>query len=214
MLTVTDTGEGMDSETQARIFEPFFTTKEAGKGTGLGLATVYGIVQQSGGQIRVYSEKGCGTTFKIYLPAAAASSALALVAETEGEREAGGTEVVLVVEDEDAVRTVARRVLERRGYTVLEAATGTEGLQMVERYGGDIHLLLTDLNLPDVNGIELARQVAAARPGIRVLIASGYTEQDLHERGGLEPGAAFLEKPFLSGTLAARVRELLGGEAA
>ena len=209
MLAVSDTGVGMSPETQARIFEPFFTTKEAAKGTGLGLATVYGIVKQSGGFIWVYSEPGSGTTFKIYLPRvdeAAVTERRAQPADV-----LGGTETVLLVEDSDALRDIASRVLERRGYTVLEASDGEAALMLAARHPGAIDLLLTDVVMPEMNGRQLAERLTALRPGLKVLYMSGYAGDAVTRRGVLEQGMAYLQKPFTPDALARKVREVLNG---
>ncbi len=208
MLAVSDTGIGMNTETKSHIFEPFFTTKEPGKGTGLGLATVYGIVKQSGGNVWVYSEPGQGTTFKLYLPRVEAAlkpvgpSAVSLASLR-------GSETVLVAEDEEAVRDVVRKTLEAYGYTVLVAASGDEALRSVERHEGPIHLLLTDVVMPGMRGRELEQRLASLRPDIKVLYVSGYTNNAIVHRGVLEPGVAFLQKPFAPDTLAKKVREVL-----
>ena len=210
MLAVSDTGVGIDVETKARIFEPFFTTKETGKGTGLGLATVYGIVKQSGGFIWVYSEPGRGTTFKIYLP------------RVEGEpggdfpriavpapKSTRGTETLLLLEDESALRRLARDVLRKQGYTVLETLGWQSALEIAARHPGPIHLVLTDVVMPEMGGPEVDSRISALRPGIKVLYMSGYTSEAAVHRGLLEARLALLQKPFTPGDLARRVRELL-----
>jgi PAS domain S-box-containing protein len=207
MIAVTDTGTGMDATVRAHLFEPFFTTKEVGKGTGLGLATVYGIVKQSDGYISVYSEPGRGATFKIYLPRIAAPADTA-PAPAKGGADCG-TETILVVEDEPAVLTLSRRALEAQGYLVLAAADATAALRLVERHGGTIHLLLTDVVMPGLSGRDLADRLAARRPGIRVLYMSGYPGDAVVQHGELPPGSAFLQKPFSPDTLARKVRDVL-----
>jgi nitrogen-specific signal transduction histidine kinase/CheY-like chemotaxis protein len=208
MLAVTDTGTGMDAETQARIFEPFFTTKPAGKGTGLGLATVYGIVKQSDGLIWVYSELGKGTSFKIYLPQAtgAAESVRAAKAGVEPLR---GTETVLLVEDQVEVRKLARKILEARGYTVLAAGSGPEALVLADQHSGPIDLLITDVVMPGMGGRDVSLTLGPKRPAMKILYLSGYTDQTVIHHGVLEPGVAFLQKPFTPDVLARKVRELL-----
>ncbi len=207
MLAISDTGVGMDKETQRHIFEPFFTTKEQGKGTGLGLATVYGIVKQSGGFIWVYSEPGLGTTFRIYLPRV--DEPLSASAAPAGVAVMRGTETILVCEDEAALRAIVREGLEDHGYHVLEARTGEEALQVSAAHSGPIHLLLTDVVMPGMNGRALAGQIASLRPEIRVLFASGYMEEEAAHHGLLDPGATLIQKPFSLDELVRRVREVL-----
>jgi PAS domain S-box-containing protein len=208
MLAVSDTGHGMDAETQKCIFEPFFTTKEAGKGTGLGLSTVYGIVKQSGGNLWVYSEVGLGTTFKLYLP---------LVSESAGEQtpviapaeSIARTETILLAEDEEMVRQLARDCLGMHGYTVLEAANGQEALLISQEYEGQIHLLLTDIVMPGVGGRELAEQVVLWRPDTQVLYMSGYTNEAIAHHDILNGKIAFIGKPFSPNALVLKVEEML-----
>ena len=208
MLAVGDSGSGMDKETLARIFEPFFTTKEKGKGTGQGMSTVYGIVKQSGGYIFAHSELGHGTTFRIYLPCVEDSAQPASL--TGSESSAGkGSETVLLVEDEDSVRSLVRETLEMRGYKIIEAENGEQALQVAEAYPGDIQLMITDVVMPGIGGRELARQLSKSRPHTRVLFLSGYAEDAILHEGGLESGTAFLQKPFTLQNLARRVREVL-----
>ncbi len=205
MLAVSDTGCGMDAATQAKIFDPFFTTKEPGKGTGLGLATVYGIVKQNGGYVWVYSELGQGTTFKIYLPAV-----LGKEEATERHQDnAGGSETVLLVEDEAKVRSLARIMLESEGYTVLEAPGSTEALRMASQHKGAIHMLLTDVVMPVMSGRELAERLAKMHPQMKILYMSGYTDDTVLRHGVLESGVAFLQKPFAPEVLVRKVREVL-----
>jgi PAS domain S-box-containing protein len=207
MIAVTDTGTGMDATVRAHLFEPFFTTKDVGKGTGLGLATVYGIVKQSGGYISVYSEPGHGSSFKIYLPRLATTMSTP-PSPVKGGAERG-TETVLVVEDEPAVLSLSQRALEAQGYVVIAASDATTALRLVERHGGTIHLLLTDVVMPGMSGRELADQLAARRRGIRVLYMSGYPGDAVVQHGELPPGSAFLQKPFSPDGLARKVRDVL-----
>jgi CheY-like chemotaxis protein len=208
MLSVSDTGCGMDADTQARIFEPFFTTKEPGKGTGLGLATVDGIVKQSGGNIWVSSELGKGTTLKIYLPRVEKTSALPEPRPAQAETLCG-SETILLVEDEEMVRALAQAILERYGYHVLAARNGHDALRFAQEGPGQIHLLLTDTIMPEMNGPELAKRFLSFRPETKVLFMSGYTDKVIGYAGALEPGTAFLQKPFTPQTLTHKVREVL-----
>ena len=208
VLAVSDTGVGMDAATQARIFEPFFTTKEKGKGTGLGLATVYGIVKQSGGWIWVYSEPGHGTTFKVYFPRALEAAA-PVAPGPASPVSVRGSETVLVVEDEEVIRKLGRKVLTANGYTVLVAANGRDAEQVAGQHDGAIHLLVTDVVMPGMNGREVAQRLAGTRAGIKVLYLSGYTDDAIVHHGVLEPGVAFLQKPFTPAVLGRKVREVL-----
>ncbi len=207
LLAVSDTGVGMDAATKARAFEPFFTTK-GDKGTGLGLATVYGIVQQSGGSVGVYSEPGRGTTFKVYLPLVP-SGAEAPSAQAPAGPPPRGSETVLVAEDEGPVRALIRAVLEAHGYTVLEAADGRQALARAALHAGPIHLLVTDLVMPGAGGREVAERLRELRPGVKVLYLSGYTDDAAVRHGVLEAEADFLQKPFTREALARKVREVL-----
>ena len=209
-LTVSDDGSGMNKEVQSHLFEPFFTTKEPGKGTGLGLATVYGIVKQNSGFINVYSEVGVGTTFKVYLPRVEGSAAAAAV-EGGGTAPRGGTETVLVVEDEKAILELARESLEQFGYTVLTASSPYEAIGRSEEYAGQIHLVLTDVVMPEMNGRQLVDRLTAARAGLKCLYMSGYTADVIAHRGVLEEGVSFISKPFSLAVLAEKVREILDG---
>jgi len=209
MVAVSDTGVGMNEETLARIFEPFFTTKGPGKGTGLGLATVYGIVKQCGGHVGVYSELGRGTTFKVYLPPVAESvlSGKSFQRLAQAPR---GSETVLVVEDEDAVRRITRLALQMHGYVVLEARNGAEALRICEAHEGPLDLLVTYVVMPDMGGRQVAERLTARKPGIKVLFLSGYPDDAVVRHGILEAEVAFLQKPFTPLTLANKVREVLG----
>jgi PAS domain S-box-containing protein len=206
-ITVTDTGTGMTPQVQARLFEPFFTTKEPGKGTGLGMATVYGIVMRSGGSVGVYSELGKGTAFKIYFPRADGAE-LVVDAPAPPARPNTGTETVLVVEDQDGLRELAKRLLQRRGYTVLAAANAAEALRLFDE-NPLIDVLLTDVVMPGASGPELTRKLVERRPALRVVYMSGYTEEAIVQRGVIQPGIAFLNKPFTSDALAEKISEAL-----
>jgi two-component system cell cycle sensor histidine kinase/response regulator CckA len=208
LLTVSDTGVGMDSETMRQIYEPFFTTKEEGKGTGLGLATVFGIVKQSGGDIRVESEPGRGTTFKVYLPQCRAPvvGIAPVHARIEPLR---GRETILLVEDEELVRSFEREVLEQAGYTVHEARDVSHALQLAHAHRDGIDLLLTDVVMPELSGPELAEQLVALQPEMKILYVSGYAGDTIGHQGMLEPGFAFLPKPLTPDLLARKVREVL-----
>jgi two-component system cell cycle sensor histidine kinase/response regulator CckA len=206
LLSVTDTGTGMDQQTQSRIFEPFFTTKEKGKGTGLGLATVYGIVKQSGGYITVESELGRGARFDVYFPAVDHRADKDPAAPAP-ELPARGTETVLLVEDEDAVRSLVREVLHARGYEVLEAQRSSQAIEICRTHRGAIDLLVTDVVLPQISGRALAQQLSTLRPAMKVLYISGYTDDKMLQHG--IPGTAFLQKPFSSDVLARTVRDML-----
>lgn len=208
MLAVSDTGIGMDKETQSRIFEPFFSTKEEGKGTGLGLSTVYGIVKQSGGNIWVYTEPGHGTTFKIYFPRIE-EAAEAMKQEEAADKSFRGTETILLVEDEEMVRDLAYEILGEMGYTVLAASNGEEALQICERHKGPIHLMLTDVVMPKMSGGELAEASVRLYPEMKVIYMSGYTDSSVTRNGMLEPGVNFVQKPFSLLSLTEKVREVL-----
>ena len=214
MLLIRDSGTGMDESVRAHIFEPFFTTKEVGRGTGLGLATVYGIVKQSDGYITVESEPGRGATFRIYFPRV---QGLADRAARPPQRTstAGGSETILLVEDEMAVRRLARRLLKQQGYTVLEASHGLEALRLASQQNSPIHLLLTDVVMPGMSGPELALHLSREQPAMKVLYMSGYADEALGHHGVLAEGMEFLQKPFTPQDLGLRVRESLGrGQAA
>ncbi|OQX18836.1 MAG: hypothetical protein BWK76_06445 [Desulfobulbaceae bacterium A2] len=212
MISVSDTGSGMDQELQHKIFEPFFTTKEVGEGTGLGLATVYGIVKQNKGFVYLYSEPGQGSTFKIYLPRHTGTAQEADVA-AEPLAIIGGTETILLVEDEGGIRNLAQSMLELLGYTVLCAENPSAALALADAHPGDIDLLLSDVVMPEMNGRELAERIRVRRPGIRCLFMSGYTADVIAHRGVLEQGTHFLPKPFSLDALAGKVREVLDSSA-
>jgi len=210
-LSFSDTGVGMDVDTRDKIFEPFFTTKERGKGTGLGLATVYGIVKQHNGNIWAYSEPGEGSIFKCYFPLADMPS-VEQVALRHEITDLGGTETIMVVEDEHTVRNLAVKVLKRHGYSVLEAEEGEACLGFLRDYAGPLDLLLTDVVMPGMNGRELYNEVKSRFPGIKVLYMSGYTEDIVTHRGVLDEGIEFLQKPFSVQALATRVRTVIEEE--
>ena len=209
-LTVTDTGTGMDAETQGRLFEPFFTTKGKGKGTGLGLSTVYGIVKQSGGEIVVETELGRGTTVRIYFPCAEERARAGAAPRRSVARV--GTETILFVEDDASVRSLASEMLARQGYTVLEAASETEALRIWQERAGAIDLLLADVVMPQTSGPELAAKLLASRPELKVLYVSGYADDVLRQHGVVETQAGFLHKPFTASSLARKVRAALDGK--
>jgi len=207
MMAVSDTGIGMDEDTRSKVFEPFFTTKDKGQGTGLGLSTCYGIVKQNGGNIRVYSEPGVGSTFKVYLPR---------TYESRGEDRKsteedlpGGTETILVAEDEPAVRKMIHRILSGRGYTVIEASHGDEAVAVATEYTEPIHLLLTDIIMPHMGGKGAAKIIQCSHPGIHILFMSGYTDNSIVHHGVLDPGVAFLQKPFTPQSLLKKIRDVL-----
>jgi CheY-like chemotaxis protein len=208
MLAVTDTGIGMDPETQAHIFEPFFTTKERDKGTGLGLATVYGVVKQSGGYIAVDSEKGKGASFSVYLPRVE-QTVEAPEASSPKPLSVRGSETILLVEDAEPLRKLAHMFLKDNGYQVLTAGDGEEALQVARRHAAPIQLLLTDVVMPGINGRVLAERLAPWQPGMKVLYMSGYTDSFIAGHGVLEPGTHLLHKPFTEEALARKVREVL-----
>jgi two-component system, cell cycle sensor histidine kinase and response regulator CckA len=205
-LAVTDNGIGMAAETLARLFEPFFTTKEVGRGTGLGLATAYGIVRQSNGHITVYSEPGHGTTFRVYLPKAEGNVAATVAVETSTP---SGTETVLLVEDDLNLRTLAHAILQQQGYIVLEAEDAADAIRIADQYAGSVHLLITDVVMPKMNGPTMARAIQEHRPDAKVLYMSGYTDDAIVRHGVLEPGTPFLQKPFTPGTLVRKIRQVL-----
>jgi hypothetical protein len=208
-ISVSDTGTGMDPATKARLFEPFFTTKPPGKGTGLGLSTVFGIVKQSGGSVEVYSELGRGTSVNVYLPRI--DQPVVVEAETRKRRAAGGSETILLAEDDEMVRTLVSEALRREGYVVLESADPIEARRLAERHKGVIQLLVTDVVMPKISGRELAEQLLSSRPEMKVLYMSGYTENAVLNNGVLHKDVAFLQKPFTPAALTEKVREVLEG---
>jgi nitrogen-specific signal transduction histidine kinase/ActR/RegA family two-component response regulator len=210
-LTVTDTGIGMDAETQTHVFEPFFTTKEVGSGTGLGLATVHGIVEQSGGHVVVSSEPGLGTTFKVLLPAVAGKTAVRGRRQPEQPERRVGTETILVCEDDEFVRSFIEETLSERGFKVLSTSRPLEALDLVAAYAGSIDVLVTDVSMPQMSGPEMVERLEAARPGLKVLFVSGYPAEAVRGRG-LHVGSAFLQKPFDTGSLFQSIRSLLDSE--
>ena len=212
LLSVTDTGTGMDEATRQRLFEPFFTTKEIGKGTGLGLATVYGIVRQSAGFIYVYSEPGLGTTFKVYFPAIE-EEAPGFVPPTREPAFVGGTETVLLVEDQPELRMVAAEILRRHGYTVLEAIDGEEAVRVAGAAGGAIDALLTDVVMPGRGGRVLAASLLALRPSMRVVYMSGYADDTMLRHGIIDGELNFIQKPFSASSLLRKMREVLDSPA-
>lgn len=212
MIGVEDTGCGMDQETQSRIFDPFFTTKELGKGTGLGLATVYGIVKQSGGYIWVYSELNVGTLFKVYLPCVDESVQPIKLKDPEVPA-IQANETILLAEDSEALREMAREYLQSVGYAVLEAASGAQAFEKAKEFHGQIHLLLTDVVMPEMSGPELVRQIRVLRPEIKVIFTSGYTNDAIARQGVLDPAVAFIQKPYRPKALARKIQEVLAGPA-
>ena len=208
LLTVSDTGTGMSQEVRENIFEPFFTTKEVGKGTGLGLSTVYGIVKQNEGFIYVASKLGEGTTFKIYLPRFEVETVQVPFEEITSKRPTG-TETILLVEDDEAILDLGKMILENLGYTVIAAQVPADSISIAEEYPGDIHLLITDVVMPEMNGPELAEQLSTIRPDLKCLYMSGYTADVMAHRGILDEGLNFIQKPFGSDDLAVKVRQVL-----
>ena len=207
LLAVSDTGSGMDEETKTRLFEPFFTTKGPGKGTGLGLSTVFGIVKQSGGSVEVYSEKGSGSSVKVYLPRI--DQKIPVEREARRKSTGKGSETILLVEDDEMVRTLVRETLEREGYKVIEASDPIEAQRIVENYRGRVQLLITDVVMPKLSGKELAKSLLSSRPELRVLYMSGYTDSAIVNSGILQQEVAFLQKPFTPASLSSKVREVL-----
>jgi two-component system cell cycle sensor histidine kinase/response regulator CckA len=208
LLAVSDNGCGMDAETRSHLFEPFFTTKAVGKGTGLGLATVYGMVKQNNGFIDVCSEPGQGTTFNIYLPpyTAEAGSTVKLDAAQPAAR---GHETILLVEDEPMILDITKTMLERQGYTVMAAATPGEAIRLAREHAGEIHLLMTDVVMPEMNGRDLAKNLLSLYPNLKRLFMSGYTADVIAHHGVLDEGVQFIQKPFSVQALAAKVRDVL-----
>jgi len=208
LLTVSDDGCGIDAETLSHLFEPFFTTKEVGKGTGLGLATVYGMVKQNNGFIDVYSKPGQGTTFKIYLPRHATESGRTALMDAS-QPAARGHETILLVEDEPMILDITTKMLERQGYTVQAAATPGEAIRLAREHVGEIHLLMTDVVMPEMNGRDLAKNLLSLYPNLKRLFMSGYTADVIAHHGVLDEGVQFIQKPFSVQTLAVKVRGVL-----
>jgi hypothetical protein len=208
-LRVSDSGTGMPADVAAHAFEPFFTTKPEGAGTGLGLATVYGIIAQAGGHIQIYSEPGAGTTFSIVLPVTA--QAAAVVPDHVPYQRSPKGETILVVEDEDALREVARRIFARNGYHVITASNGPEAIELARGFQGDIHLLVTDVIMPQMLGKEVSEKIRAIKPDIEVLFMSGYARRVLTSQGMLEPHVALVEKPFSEADLMDMAAQVLNG---
>jgi len=211
MVAVSDDGCGMDKDLQSHIFEPFFTTKEMGKGTGLGLATVYGIVKQNNGFINVYSELGQGTTFRIYIPRPEA-----LLKKMEKKKPtrpyAGGDETILLVEDDQAILKMTKMMLERVGYSVLSASKPEEAIEIANKYSGQIHLFITDVVMPEMNGRDLSKNILSIYPNLKTLFMSGYTANVIAHHGVLDEGVNFIQKPFSREQISVKVRELLDGD--
>ena len=210
LLAVSDTGKGMDEATKSRLFEPFFTTKEPGKGTGLGLSTVFGIVKQSGGSVQVYTEQGCGSSVKVYLPRIDQKVQL----ERAGRRKQAqkGSETILLVEDDEMVRTLVRETLEREGYKVIDSADPVEAQRLADGFRGKIQLLITDVVMPKLSGKELARSLTLGRPDLKVLYMSGYTDSAIVNSGILHKEVSFLQKPFTPAGISSKVREVIEGD--
>ena len=206
MLAVSDTGLGMDNETRSRLFEPFFTTKSPGKGSGLGLATTYGIIKQAEGHVTVYSQPGCGTIFEVYLPRVKEP-----VTEPPRPRSARGSETILLVDDEEGVRKLVFAVLKSNGYDVMEANNGVAALAAYEKNGHKVDMVLTDVVMPQMNGFELGKQLSEKAPGLKILYMSGYRDNAIGGGGGETP-RAFLHKPFTPDVLLSKVREVLDAE--
>ena len=213
MLSVSDTGSGIAPEVRSHIFEPFYTTKQQGKGTGLGLSTIYGIVKQSGGLITVESAPGHGTTFRIYLPRILEPTD-AVKPMRPHQSEQPGSTTILIVEDDGALRRLLSVTLERRNYRVLAAKDGAEGLEIFRQHAADIHLIVTDMIMPRLDGLRLRERVVAIRPDVKFLFMSGYSEEIAKQSQRSLAGCGFLEKPFLPDELEEKVRELLSGDAA